>query len=106
MKYLQWIPVSSRKPDIELEEHKSKYLFEDFVEVIAYIEHAEEPTALGYDGNGFFWINADEDEDGNRDYYRVTHWMPFPPPPHECLVDLDLGDEIEANFEMLEVIMT
>ena len=106
MKYLQWIPVSCRKPDAELAEQISNYPHDTYVEVIGFIKDAELPTALGYDGRGFFWIDPHEDCEEDREYFRATHWMPFPPPPHECLIDLDLGDEIEANFEMLEVIMT
>lgn len=108
MKYLQWIPVSCRRPDDELEIHKAIYMDETYVEVIGLIEGAEEPTALGYDGSGFFWIDPHESEedDPDRMYFTVTHWMSFPPPPWKCLVDLDLGDQIEANFEMLEVILT
>ena len=103
MKYLQWVPVSCRKPDEEYEAFRTVYPYTDF-EVVVFIEGASIPTFLGYDGYGFYQIDPREDEEEDKSYFCVSHWMSMPPLPHECLVDVDLGDQIEANFELLEVL--
>lgn len=106
MRYMQWIPASVKMPDAELKAYRQKWGPDSYIEVISFISGAEIPTALGYDGTGFFAINDEEYDDFDREYYAVTHWMSMPPSPKECIIHIDLGDQIEANFELLEAIMT
>lgn len=99
MKCLQWTPVSQRLPVDELNRYRERYGNWSCQEFIVYIDGAEIPTVLCFDGENFF-----EEGDGET-YYDVTHWMCMPPRPSDCVVDVDLGDQIEANFELLEAIM-
>lgn len=101
---MQWVPTYIRKPDRELLEYRKKYGDELDLEVIVFIEGAEISTQLSYDGYGFY--TSESYDDYPREYYSVTHWMPMPPKPADCLVNVDLGDQIEANFELIEAILT
>lgn len=101
MRYMKWVPLIDRHPDTELREYRARYGETADIELIVLIKGEEIPTVLAYDGIGFF-IPGDED----REYYSITHWMHMPPRPDECLIDIDLGDKIEADYEMLEVILT
>ena len=105
MKCMQWVPVLCRKPDEEYQSFKCKHPYSDF-EVIVLIEDTSIPTFLGYDGCGFYQIDPCEDDEADRSYYCVSHWMLMPPAPADCLVVPDLGDQIEANFDLLEVFLT
>lgn len=104
MNYMRWIPVSCRTPDEEYRKYRERYPFSEF-EVIVFIEGASIPTFLGYDGTGFYVINLDGEYEDEMDYLCVTHWMMMPPSPAECMVHQDLGDQIEANFELLEAFL-
>lgn len=96
MRYMKWIPVEHRLPDDELRVYRDKYPYEESVEVIVLIRDAVMPTTLEYDGTNFI------SHDGIA--YPVSHWMELPPTPDECTINLDLGDQIEADYEALEAI--
>lgn len=98
MNTLRWIPVSERLPIDELREYRSLFTdCDEGIEVIVLIEGALIPTALYFDGDGFY---AD---DGS--IYDVSYWMSFPPRPDECYIDVDLGDDFKPNREMLEFLV-
>ena len=100
MHYMQWIPVSERLPLHEFEEYREE--FDENPEFIVLIQSARVPTCLMFDGRGFY-IADDGYEDGDHDYYTVTHWMRMPPLPEECRVVDDLG-EFKAEYEAFEVL--
>ena len=54
------------------------------MEYIVMIKGGANATTLLYDGRLWF----EEDEEGWRTYYSVTHWMPLPEPPEEGSHDL------------------
>ena len=54
------------------------------MEYIVMIKGGANATTLLYDGRLWF----EEDEEGWRTYYSVTHWMPLPEPPEEVNHDL------------------
>ena len=60
----QWISVEDRLPT-------------EPTEYIVVIKGGASATTLLFDGSLWF----EEDQDGWRTYYAVTHWMPIPQPP-------------------------
>ena len=49
------------------------------MEYIVMIKGGANATTLLFDGEDWF----DEAEDGEQNFYIVTHWMPLPEPPEE-----------------------
>ena len=68
----QWMPVVEDMPNGAEMFYKQ---FGEYPEYIVMIEGSRLPTALFFDGEGWF--------DAANEYYRVTHWMPLPAPPGE-----------------------
>lgn len=68
----RWISVDERRPDAELDAIRNQD-GADEVEVLVMISGAKYPTALFWDGLGFW--------DAHDSEYKVTHWMPLPKPP-------------------------
>lgn len=110
MDYMQWVPVSKRRPDEELRAFREKYGRYSVREFIVYIAAAAVSTVLWYDGYGFYSSDGDEpweDDADERDYYDdVTHWMSLPPVPAECVTVKDLGGDFTVEFDKLELILT
>ena len=78
--FQKWIPVTERKPDLELVEAKGND-FELFpclvVKTNPLYPKKRYVTKAWYDGVGFI------DTDCIRITKTVTHWMPLPEPPKE-----------------------
>ena len=106
MTYLRWIPVTERMPDIELREYRDRYGEHVDREFIVFINGAEQSTMLTYDGRGFYLEEVFDQDNDDRDYYDVTHWMVMPPAPWKCLVSVDLDDDFKPEYELLEVFLT
>lgn len=98
MKYLKWVSVNERLPDVELEAFKRRFPGEREVGVIVMIKDAHVPNHLYYDGARFYdpWDDAFE--------YDVTHWMKLPPAPKDCVSVPDLGDDFMPCYEELMAI--
>ena len=99
MQYLRWVAVADRLPLEEFRKYCDKYHFNP--EFIVYIDYASVPTALSFDGTGFYWDGCEEDD---RDYYEVTHWMMMPPKPEDCLAVADDFGEFKPEYEALELL--
>ena len=96
-KYLRWIPVTERLPNEELVAYNEKYGEHECVGVIVLIKDAKVPYHLYWNGDYFVDENGEE--------YDVTHWMQMPPHPKDCLINMDLDEDISANYEEIEVLM-
>ena len=62
------------------------------------IKGAQVPYHMYYDGEQFYDVKYES--------HDITHWMELPPSPRECMFVIDLGDNIEVDYELLEAIMT
>lgn len=65
----KWTPVTEGLPQQWQETD-----FGEPIEFIVFVEGAELPTVLCFDGEFFFNIYT-------GDYYEVSHWMHMPEPP-------------------------
>ena len=74
----EWISVDDRLPIEEAKAHEQEWPGE-YCEFLVMIEKGSLPTTLYYDfeENEWFKINTALE----RETYKVTHWMPLPPPP-------------------------
>lgn len=71
----KWVSVNERLPELtekEIEDIKH-YSFDHAPEFIVFIEGADIPTVLKFDGKLWF--------DNSGTWYPITHWMPLPEPP-------------------------
>lgn len=98
MRYMKWVSVEERRPDEELRKFKERFPGENEVGVIVMVVGAQVPYHLYYDGESFF--------DNTGESYSITHWMELPPTPYECKIVIDLEDDFEVDFELLEAILT
>lgn len=99
MRYMEWVSTRDRLPNDEYESYRREY--RENPEFIAFISGAIVSTVLLFDGTGFY-AHEDDYDDGEHDYFDVTHWMMMPPTPEKCRVKAEDLGPFDPEYEAFE----